>query len=855
MGLDESNQKDADETLPAALPVREALPMALAKEDVATPSPWLRRVRGRLPLLLSIVILCAVAGATIGYGIARPTYRAQGSLLLMPESSKLQADNSDSPQTLDTLAEVHMARIGNADQLKNALNSDAWRLLGRRADEDATRSFRGALGVTRDPDVRSRINITFSDHDSHSALVGVNAVLDQYRQLTAMTTGVSSIDASIRHANEHLATTSQKLALAKQELAAAMLHTQPHPLDEAYAAKLTELNTLAVLINEARAEMARTPEPRAGQKAMLPTREETLAQLAQTDSVLGGLLIRKQDINQQLAELLQRMGEKAPTILSLRHELAWTESEIDRRLDAPRRQAQAAGAKGLPGVDAQQPAQQTAGNRLDRLVKLQKQAEDQVKDISARLTQIRTLEHRVGTLQKEADDAAVLVARFQAAASNSQGVIFNNADASSVSIARDPRPLTAGLGALLGLCLGVCAAAAVASTDQRLRHPDAVQRDDMGLPLLGTVPVIDANSTDPRRMDLTALSIHEIRALLQTRAKRDNARTFAITSPGAGSGKTSLTVGLASSLALSGVKTLLVDCDLANRVLNPTTTREQKPDSSGVSQRQSLDQVMLDMGYLNRTDAEIFLYPTDAKVGLLGMLDGKPLRHCAVETNIPGLSILPALSAEATHIGRMSGQFIQRLIGEARDEYDMILFDTGPIPGSVEALFVAGEVDGVVLVAAQGESQSKFDKSVAYLKLVNAKLAGVVFNRTLDKDLTLVNTPRTSPQADDAAVSSGNVRRLPAHSRNMGSGIFAAAIQFQAKTPAATEGIPGAGNPGHSPRPMGAPAQEISLSDTGDITRILMEDDTGGDNEHGHLNPVITAEIDKIKKPGTPSRS
>jgi len=428
---------------------------------------------------------------------------------------------------------------------------------------------------------------------------------------------------------------------------------------------------------------------------------------------------------------------------------------------------------------------------------------------------------------------------------------------------QNPRRRGAATGALAGLVVGFLAAGAVAMTDRKLRHPVEAGTMDADVPLLGAVPTIDPNATDPRRLDMTALSIHEVRVLLQARAKADGSRTFAITSPSAGSGKTSLTVGLASSLALSGVKTLLVDCELASRIIGPQgvgargdaarTGGSGTGGGGGAGGRQSLDQVMLDMGYLSRTDAEVFLYPADAKVGLLGMLDGLPLHHCAVETNIPGLSILPALSTQATHIGRMSNAFMRRLIDEAKGQYDMILFDTGPIPGSVEALFVAGEVDGVVLVTSHGEMQSRFDRSIAYLRLVGAKVVGTVFNRADEKDLTLHANAITLGMRDAQASPAEGARRLPMGARNMGSGILAAAVQFQAKTPAATEDLPGAANPSHSPRPMGSPHDEISLKDTGDITDILMDDDRHAgekQGEKGHLDPVITAEIDKLKKPG-----
>ena len=68
---------------------------------------------------------------------------------------------------------------------------------------------------------------------------------------------------------------------------------------------------------------------------------------------------------------------------------------------------------------------------------------------------------------------------------------------------------------------------------------------------------------------------------------------------------------------------------------------------------------------------------------------------------------------------------------------DIILFDTGPIPGSVESLFVTSVADAVILVVRRGESQSRFNRSVSYLRMVGAEVAGTVFNGAARQSLSL----------------------------------------------------------------------------------------------------------------------
>jgi Mrp family chromosome partitioning ATPase len=337
---------------------------------------------------------------------------------------------------------------------------------------------------------------------------------------------------------------------------------------------------------------------------------------------------------------------------------------------------------------------------------------------------------------------------------------------------------------------------------------------------------------DPSHQDRAALCIHEIRALLEIRAQTGGAQAFAITSSGKGAGKTSLTVGLASSLALSGTRTLLVDCELAGRTKS-TPSPNADPAKGQASPPQRLDEVMLLMGYLDEHDTDIFLLPEDARVGLVAMLDGDSLEQCVVHTSVPGLSILPAVSAQPHHIGKMSCHFIRRLIAEARQQYDMILFDTGPIPGSVEALFVASEVDEVILIVSRGELQNRVDKTIAHLKMIGARLAGTVFNRAVAGDVGMKEQTHPPRSGQNPPLRRAN------RGQNMGSGIFAAAVHAHARTDANPGGGVASENRSTAPPPP-RPAEDdeaISPQDAGEMYRVLLRDEMDADESASPQTP------------------
>jgi Mrp family chromosome partitioning ATPase len=77
---------------------------------------------------------------------------------------------------------------------------------------------------------------------------------------------------------------------------------------------------------------------------------------------------------------------------------------------------------------------------------------------------------------------------------------------------------------------------------------------------------------------------------------------------------------------------------------------------------------------------------------------------------------------------------VQRLIRTVRDDYDIVLIDTGPVLGSIEAHLVCAQADGVVLVVGAGRARGQVKAAVDQLHRVGARLLGLVFNLAQPKD-------------------------------------------------------------------------------------------------------------------------
>ncbi len=314
----------------------------------------------------------------------------------------------------------------------------------------------------------------------------------------------------------------------------------------------------------------------------------------------------------------------------------------------------------------------------------------------------------------------------------------------------------AALGALAGILLGTGGVMLIGMMDRRLRHVGDAQ---LGLGketrMLGILPTLPDNFAEPEQSERAAHAVHHIRTLLQI-SGGGRSRVFSITSPAAGSGKSSLTVALGLSFAASESKTLVIDCDLVgaglsrrvgavvNRsvesILRDDTvlTDEQISDAHRASFEQgiSVKDALVELGYLTKKDlARLNRRQADSSLGVLDACQGRPFNECVANIGIDNFYVLPIGAAKPQDAGLLSPKALRKLIARAREEYDVVLIDTGPCLGSLEASMAAAEVDATVLIVSRGDSKSLTTRARDHLVSVGAYVAGVVFNHALDTDM------------------------------------------------------------------------------------------------------------------------
>jgi capsular exopolysaccharide synthesis family protein len=267
-------------------------------------------------------------------------------------------------------------------------------------------------------------------------------------------------------------------------------------------------------------------------------------------------------------------------------------------------------------------------------------------------------------------------------------------------------PLNATLALLFSAMLAVGGAVLADTLDNTISDPEQIQRG-MKTDVLGSLPVVNAwrgrlmgpargKDGKHRTSGQTSSFDEAIRTLRDSILLSDPIRrphTLLVTSAVPREGKTTTATRLAAAHSLQLRRTLLIDADL------------RRP---GVHGR---------FGLKN-------------EIGLSSVVHGKIEWRQAVQRvqDYPDLAVLPAGPASRRAADRV-GSVLEKILEEAKQEYDLIIVDSPPLLGFAEPLQMAAIVDGVVVVTLAGQTSRTAVASVlSNLKRLKANVIGVALN-------------------------------------------------------------------------------------------------------------------------------
>ena len=414
--------------------------------------------------------------------------------------------------------------------------------------------------------------------------------------------------------------------------------------------------------------------------------------IAQQDERLARGIAKLQDLRQDRKEALTTRRESHPEVLALDEQIAGQEDLLRNQLQ-----------EYISGREA----------KLSLLKNRETDVREEIqlvsKDLEALNLQFLELQAKRAKVEKLDDFYKTLDQRL------AQIEIVNDIRANNVHFVdrawEDPDPVKPNMmtnlpiALLVGLMAGVALAFLQEYLDSTIKSRDDIEQD-VGIPFLGAVPLVPPEEMESipsefernlyvhgRPRSPTTEGLRSIRTNILFRSKDKPLRRLLVTSAAPQEGKSFISSNLAAVIAMTGTRTLLIDCDL------------RRP-----------------------TQHKLFVRPND--VGITNVLDGKmTLAEATWDTPIPNLDLLvagPHPENPAELLG--SEKFIKLL--DSITGYDMIVIDSPPVSAVADPLILSRMVDGVVMAVRSNQTEkNQVIHCRSRLSEMDANILGAIVNR------------------------------------------------------------------------------------------------------------------------------
>ncbi|GEN99812.1 hypothetical protein NSE01_16450 [Novosphingobium sediminis] len=653
--------------------------------------------RRRLGVFLAVML--AVLGAGLVLTALQPrtyTARAEVTLNSRPQSVA-PTSTSDGPQQaaipsegyVDTqvavvTSEANLAAVADSLALareerfaKSPLGGRAAALVWLRKGVVATRiSTTYGIAITfedTDPALAARVANTFAqqytvgalDAKRQAARATTTAIAERLEQLRQQALGDTAAVQRYRIANNLLSTTMG--TLTEQEISS---------YNQAVTTARAEASEDGARLDAARRQLALgVSAGGVGEVAVSPA--------------IGSLRAQQASAATELASLTARYGPRHPDVLRANAALG----AIDTRIaDETRRVISSLEARAhvsehrlasLSGSLQQSRGMLVQNNAaMVGLQDLEKRAETSNALYESYLNRFKELTAREGTEQADADLLHPAAVPLRPTSPN---VALNLV-----------------LSVALGLGLGIAAAFAAEMTFSGLTTGDDIEQR-LGVRYLGSIPTLGSVWRGEEKVPMAALledprsafaeSFRSLRASIAMNTSQ--ARIIALTSALPDEGKTTTSICLARSMALSGDRVLLIDGDLRRQ---------------GVSR---------------------FLRGDAGRPGLMDVLGGTaPLEAALVVDPATGLNILPLAEGSDKAPELLTGEEMDRMLATAREMFDAIIIDTAPVLPIADARLMLRKADASVFVVRWRKTpEAALRSALRLLPDDRVQLAGVALTR------------------------------------------------------------------------------------------------------------------------------
>ncbi len=257
---------------------------------------------------------------------------------------------------------------------------------------------------------------------------------------------------------------------------------------------------------------------------------------------------------------------------------------------------------------------------------------------------------------------------------------------------RPNKPLNITLGLVFGLIVGIGLAFFIEYLDTSVKTIDDVERAFQA-PVLGVIPQNVGILVDEGPESRYAEAYRVLRTNILFARKDEKLTAIVVVSAGAGEGKSTTTLNLATVFAQAGMRVLIVDSDLRRPTLH------------------KLFHVANDIGLTNY------------------LLKQNTLEEVIQTTAVPMLNFMASGKLPSSSMSILNSAQMKQMIAELKQRYEFVFFDSPPILGVSDASVLASEVDIVVQVIQYRRYPQPMNlRAKQVIEKVGGTFLGIVLN-------------------------------------------------------------------------------------------------------------------------------
>ncbi len=388
--------------------------------------------------------------------------------------------------------------------------------------------------------------------------------------------------------------------------------------------------------------------------------------------------------DQNYTQMNRRLGEAHPDLMAAAENMVKIKDQLDTLLQGYEESLEISYFESQARVSELEKQLERA--RLDQIFS----AESKVRPFEEAVTKLRDEENLYKTLkitlrQREID--------FQVPKRTIE--ILNEA----VPARRPSKPnwiVNIGLALIFGSVLGLGSAFLFDFLDTSFRSIEDMERT-LQLPVLGVITKNQPLVTAENYNTFEAEPYRVIQTNLDLSGSDEKSNVIIVQSAGPGEGKSTTIYNLASAMAYSGLKILLIDSDLHRPVQHNLMGAQRNP-------------------------------------GLIDILKGeKKAKSIIQKTNVPKLDIITASHSAHFTLSVLHVKPILALLKEFRTRYDKIFLDSPPIIGISDASVLASVCDGIIFVVQHKRTTTSMSlRAQQILQNVEGSMLGLILNQVPD---------------------------------------------------------------------------------------------------------------------------